>query len=155
MLSVMPSFPSHYSLLGRAHPEMLKAYSKMLDLKLQVGNIRIVSYLQQRAFYSEWHLRHFLWKDKWRHRPEPKNHLAGSIAGGGGWEVVFSVPPFTSLPPLEFYLHKGNQASSTRSVFCLCALSETAIPGLNWGNCWLKRNFSLFLKDVLLYRSRK
>ena len=101
--------PASHPTPSHCQGRLRAAYPEDREPQLQVGKIGIVSFqFQQRAFTSEWNLRHFLWEDKHRHTPEPRTVLLAPLGPTA----------------LEFCLPRENKVSWTRGVFSLCVLSE-------------------------------
>ena len=148
--------PASHPTPSHCQGRLRAAYPEDREPQLQVGKIGIVSFqFQQRAFTSEWNLRHFLWEDKHRHTPEPRTVLLAPLGRQGvGWGLV-------SLCPLLWNSAcPGKTRFPGQEVFSLCVycqrLCETwsQLRKLFIEKKLLDFFFLLFLKDVL-YRSVK
>ena len=86
--------PASHPTPSHCQGRLRAAYPEDREPQLQVGKIGIVSFqFQQRAFTSEWNLRHFLWEDKHRHTPEPRTVLLAPLGRQGvGWGLVSLCP---------------------------------------------------------------
>lgn len=143
------------SLLGTAHPPRNAEgflFQNIKNLQLQAGKIGIVSFLSwQRAFTSEWDLRHFLWEDT---QESPRSscwlHLAGGRREGGAVLCAHLQSP----PSSGILLAQGKPSFLDKNCVYCQRLCQTWSQMRKFHLRETSNFFSLFLKDAL-YRKVK